>query len=334
MKDIFNLKGDSEINRSRSKSKNQSTRISRHSEVSSEASKEMEKEGGIKRSRRQETQQFEVSSEASKYSEVSSEVSSSKEMGETKRSRSRSQPKNNIIIPKQTEQSAEAAIKSFHIEMIPFTELKLQRNKIGQGRISKVYLGYWKEKEKVAIKKVYLKDLPRLSTEETKKVVEIYRNGECSNIIHLYGVSIRDKDCFIVLEPLNRGTLFNLLKDPTVSLLWNPHRWNIAIDICRGLNYLHSKDILHRDLKSSNVLINDSFKAKLKLSLESTNDISARKVSNRWRAPELLCQNTVPNKSSDIYSFGMVLWEIASRKIPFEDTSDDMVAQDITAGKI
>jgi serine/threonine protein kinase len=125
---------------------------------------------------------------------------------------------------------------------------------------------------------------------------------------------------------------------------WFPLRWNIALDIAKGLNYLHSKNIIHQDLKSMNILIDKDWKAKISdfglATIKSTITVSMTSLNKnkigsiRWNAPELFKRGTKRSKETDVYSFGMTLWEISSRKIPFSEEPDDqMVVTFINAGE-
>ncbi len=107
-------------------------------------------------------------------------------------------------------------------------------------------------------------------------------------------------------------------------------RWEIALDIGRGLAYLHSKQIIHSDLKSLNVLLDNNYCAKIsdfglaKIKLETQGISDSKMGTVRWCAPELF-QGVSSSCASDIYSYGMILWEIAVRKLPFCDGLDESI---------
>lgn len=97
----------------------------------------------------------------------------------------------------------------------------------------------------------------------------------------------------------------------------------IINDIANGLAFLHASNIFHRDLKSPNVLISEHNRAKLsdfglaKVKKETQSIAAEGPVGTyEWMAPELISGGTYTNKA-DIFSFGIILWEIASRKAPY-----------------
>ncbi|KAF0488388.1 kinase-like protein [Gigaspora margarita] len=99
----------------------------------------------------------------------------------------------------------------------------------------------------------------------------------------------------------------------------------ISIDIACGLGYLHENDIIHRDLNTKSILINNE-KAQisnpvfLELNLDSSSSISLQEGMIGFTDPELLKDlNLQFTKSSDVYSLGMVMWSITSERLPFEN---------------
>ncbi len=107
----------------------------------------------------------------------------------------------------------------------------------------------------------------------------------------------------MVMEYLPKGSLYQVLHDSKETLPWNPIRWDIAIDVGKGLSYLHSQNIVHRDLKSLNVLLDDQYRAKItdfglaKIKLETNSTTTKTKQgmgTTRWRAPELFKRGAKP----------------------------------------
>ncbi|XP_047326979.1 serine/threonine/tyrosine-protein kinase HT1-like [Impatiens glandulifera] len=97
----------------------------------------------------------------------------------------------------------------------------------------------------------------------------------------------------------------------------------IALDIARGMEYIHSRGVVHRDLKPENILINKDFRMKIAdfgiACEESSCDLfSDDPGTYRWMAPEMIKRKAYGRKV-DVYSFGLILWEMVAGKIPYSD---------------
>ncbi|PKY44268.1 kinase-like protein [Rhizophagus irregularis] len=127
----------------------------------------------------------------------------------------------------------------------------------------------------------------------------------------------------MVLEYANEGNLREYLEKKFDSLQWE-NKIQMALDITRGLLCLHSNDIIHRDLHSKNILVNDGklLIADFGLSKQLT-EVTSNSTSNRMGIIEYVepqcmkCVNYVKDKRSDVYSLGVLLWEITSGRPPF-----------------
>ncbi|XP_076943167.1 putative serine/threonine-protein kinase SIS8 [Bidens hawaiensis] len=106
----------------------------------------------------------------------------------------------------------------------------------------------------------------------------------------------------------------------------------MAIDIARGMNYLHrcQPPIIHRNLKSSNLLVDKNFTLKVadfglsRMKHETYLATTIGTGTPHWMAPEVLRNEQVDEKS-DVYSYGVVLWEITTRKVPWENLNSTQV---------
>lgn len=99
----------------------------------------------------------------------------------------------------------------------------------------------------------------------------------------------------------------------------------IALDIARGMEYIHSQGIIHRDLKPENILIDDDFRMKVAdfgIACEEVHrDLLAKDAATfRWMAPEMFNDKSYCRKV-DVYSFGLILWELVAGTIPYEELS-------------
>ena len=130
----------------------------------------------------------------------------------------------------------------------------------------------------------------------------------------------------IVTEYLTGGSLWDYLHSPSVRYAWGTAVC-MALDVAQGIAHLHAVQpdpIIHRDLKSANLLIDrgggikvaDFGLARVKA---HTFTMTGQCGTVQWMAPEVLASQRY-TESADVYSFGIVLWEISTRRVPFEGT--------------
>jgi len=134
-----------------------------------------------------------------------------------------------------------------------------------------------------------------------------------------------------VTEFIPNGNLFELLKK--VSVLGWLKKLSIAIEIARGMQYLHSHKILHGDLKSLNLLVDENYHIKvadfgLSKIIEDSPEEGGEPHSGgtrrkykgtlTWQGPEVVCESSTYTEKSDVYSFGIVLWELITHRAPYE----------------
>jgi serine/threonine protein kinase len=219
------------------------------------------------------------------------------------------------------------------LRKIPWTEIKLGET-LGEGSFGIVYKGTWKHGGTVAIKKIK-GTLGTEAVDELKEEAAVMARLNSQYIVRVYGLCWDQQSYAMVMEFMPNKTLYHLLQDeeqfpkqPKDMLPW-PIRYSIAKDIAYGLRFLHDEKIIHRDLKSLNVLLTHDFQAKLadfglaKVKVHSS-EASGKPGSLRWMAPETL-NITRPKYSfaSDVYAYGITAWEIAAREFPYKNTIDD-----------
>ncbi len=222
---------------------------------------------------------------------------------------------------------------------IDYKDLQLGKE-LGRGSFGIVYKGTYKFAP-VAIKQLQIDSLSFEAQEEFQKEAETMAQLHYPNIVHFYGYCSVPR-C-LVMEYMPKGSLFSVLQDKTQALVdWNI-RIRIAVDMVSGLAFLHSKAILHRDIKSLNVLLDGENKAKLTdFGLSRVkNETKSQTSLNRkdavgtlpWMAPELFKRKAVYTQKSNIYSLGMTFWELASRKIPYIEDSQEAISTFVREGE-
>ena len=127
----------------------------------------------------------------------------------------------------------------------------------------------------------------------------------------------------VITEYLSEGSLrayLHKLEHKTLSL---GKLMTIALDIARGMEYIHSQGVIHRDLKPENVLIDQEFHLKIADFGIACGEAYCDSLADdpgtyRWMAPEMIKKRSYGRKA-DVYSFGLILWEMVAGTIPYED---------------
>ncbi|ESW10079.1 hypothetical protein PHAVU_009G179100 [Phaseolus vulgaris] len=206
-------------------------------------------------------------------------------------------------------------------------------SKFASGRHSRIYRGVYKQKD-VAIKLVSQpeedEDLAAfLEKQFTSEVSLLLRLGH-PNIITFIAACKKPPVFCIITEYLAGGSLGKFLHHQQPEIL--PHKLvlKLALDIARGMQYLHSQGILHRDLKSENLLLGEDMCVKVAdfgISCLESQCGSAKGFTGtyRWMAPEMIKEKH-HTKKVDVYSFGIVLWELLTGKTPFDNMTPEQAA--------
>ncbi|KAJ9190258.1 hypothetical protein P3X46_001481 [Hevea brasiliensis] len=193
---------------------------------------------------------------------------------------------------------------------------------IGHGTYGSVYYGHLHDQE-VAVKR-----MTATKTKEFMAEMKVLCKVHHTNLVELIGYAASDDELFLIYEYAQKGSLKNHLHDPQnkghTSLSWII-RVQIALDAARGLEYIHEHTktrYVHRDIKTGNVLLDGSFRAKISdfglaklVGKKGEGEATATKVVGTfgYLAPEYLSDGLATAKS-DVYAFGVVLFEIISGK--------------------
>ncbi|EAZ20878.1 hypothetical protein OsJ_36516 [Oryza sativa Japonica Group] len=201
---------------------------------------------------------------------------------------------------------------------------------IGQGSCGTVYHALWYGSD-VAVKVFSKQEYSEEVIQTFRQEVSLMKKLRHPNILLFMGAVTSPQRLCIVTEFLPRGSLFRLLQRNNTKLDWR-RRVHMALDIARGMNYLHhfSPLIIHRDLKSSNLLVDKNWTVKVadfglsRLKRETFLTTKTGKGTPQWMAPEVL-RNEPSDEKSDVYSYGVILWELVTQKIPWENLNSMQV---------
>jgi len=229
---------------------------------------------------------------------------------------------------------------------IPSGDLRYIRS-LGKGGCGEVFLAESKTLGLVAVKKTILHESDRV-IQEFLNEAELLLKMNSPNIIRFYGTTKSNVGECIVMEYAVNGTLYHFLeyyrnRNAEDSLSWGK-KYQIAHDISRGLFFMHSRGVLHRDLKSMNVLLDDRMKAKISdfglSQIKTKNQISSSilGVQNNvfgsllWKAPETFSIRNPYTEKADVYSLGIIFWELATCQVPYENHDPHTIESSVLRG--
>nr|XP_019070734.1 probable serine/threonine-protein kinase DDB_G0278509 isoform X2 [Solanum lycopersicum] len=195
---------------------------------------------------------------------------------------------------------------------------------IGQGAFGVVYHGIWKGSD-VAVKVFFGNQCGDTTLLDYKKEIDIMKRLRHPNVLLFMGAVSSQEKLAIITEYMPRGSLFKALhrNNPPLDL---KRRLRMALDVARGMCYLHRRNppIVHRDLKSSNLLVDKSWTVKVgdfglsKLKHATFLTANSGRGTPQWMAPEVL-RNEPSTEKSDVFSFGVILWELMTESVPWKD---------------
>uniref|UniRef100_A0A452TXM4 Mitogen-activated protein kinase kinase kinase n=1 Tax=Ursus maritimus TaxID=29073 RepID=A0A452TXM4_URSMA len=228
---------------------------------------------------------------------------------------------------------------------IDFAELTLEEI-IGIGGFGKVYRAFWIGDE-VAVKAARHDPDEDISQtiENVRQEAKLFAMLKHPNIIALRGVCLKEPNLCLVMEFARGGPLNRVLSGkripPDILVNW-------AVQIARGMNYLHDEaivPIIHRDLKSSNILILQKVEnGDLSNKILKITDFGLAREWHRttkmsaagtyaWMAPEVI-RASMFSKGSDVWSYGVLLWELLTGEVPFRGIDGLAVAYGVAMNKL
>ncbi|KAK8607060.1 hypothetical protein V6N13_052809 [Hibiscus sabdariffa] len=226
------------------------------------------------------------------------------------------------------EQSSSLCRLFSYQELLEATSSFMPENMVGKGGSSHVYRGCLPDGKELAVKNVKPTEN---AIKEFVQEIEIITSLNHKNLISLFGFCFEENKLLLVYDFLSRGSLEENLhgnKKDINAFGWQ-ERYNVAVGLAEALDYLHNgfeQPVIHRDVKSSNILLSDDFEPQLSdFGLASRVSSSASHTTSMdvagtfgYLAPEYFMHGKISDKI-DVYAFGIVLLELLSGKKPIDD---------------
>ncbi|GER41847.1 protein kinase [Striga asiatica] len=204
-------------------------------------------------------------------------------------------------------------------------------NELGRGGFGVVYKGELDDGTKIAVKRMEAGIMSSKALDEFQSEIAVLSKVRHRHLVSLLGYSVEGNERILVYEYMSQGALskhlFHWKKLDLEPLSWK-RRLNIALDVARGMEYLHTlahQSFIHRDLKSSNILLGDDFRAKVsdfglvKLAPDGERSVVTRLAGTfGYLAPEYAVMGKITTKS-DVFSFGVVLMELLTGMMALDE---------------
>ncbi|KAL6614750.1 hypothetical protein ACP70R_037020 [Stipagrostis hirtigluma subsp. patula] len=216
---------------------------------------------------------------------------------------------------------------------IDFSEITIG-TRVGIGFFGEVFRGIWNGTD-VAIKVFLEQDLTTENMEDFCNEIYILSRLRHPNVILFLGACITPPHLSMVTEYMEMGSLYYLIhmSGQKKKLSWR-RRLKIIRDICRGLMCIHRMKIVHRDLKSANCLVNKHWTVKIcdfglsRVMTESPMTDNSSAGTPEWMAPELI-RNEPFTEKCDIFSLGVIMWELCTLSRPWDGISPVQVVYSV-----
>ncbi|KEH40666.1 putative protein kinase RLK-Pelle-LRR-IX family [Medicago truncatula] len=238
--------------------------------------------------------------------------------------------------PSRSVKNVEAGSMVISIQVLrEVTDNFSEKNILGKGGFATVYKGELDDGTKIAVKRMKSEMVGDQGLNEIKSEIAVLTKVRHRHLVALLGYCLDENEKLLVFEYMPQGTLSQHLfdwKDDGLKPLGWKRRLSIALDVARGVEYLHGlaqQIFIHRDLKPSNILLGDDMRAKVadfglvRLAPEGQASFQTKLAGTfGYMAPEYAVTGRVTTKV-DVYSYGVILMEMITGKKAIDNSRQD-----------
>jgi serine/threonine protein kinase len=204
---------------------------------------------------------------------------------------------------------------------------------IGQGAMGKVYKAHYDDRL-VAVKIV---SETAMGARAFKEEIVTMMDFKHLNVMTPLCACVSGPRLALVMPFMELGSVYDLVHNEMLVVIPAGLRARMLFDVAKGMNYLHNAGIVHRDLKSPNLLVQKDWTVRITdfgLAMRvrahrrahALSEPEIEDVSTSWAAPEVLIDSNVATTEADVYSFGIIMWELLERAKPYGDAAQAAIA--------
>ncbi|XP_015073893.1 serine/threonine-protein kinase STY46-like [Solanum pennellii] len=206
--------------------------------------------------------------------------------------------------------------------------------RIASGSCGDLYRGMYLGMD-VAIKVLRSEHLNDTLEDEFAQEIAILKQVQHRNVVRFIGACTNSPHLCIITEFMPGGSLYEYLHKNHVVLKLS-QLLSFAIDVCKGMEYLHQNNIIHRDLKAANLLMDSNNVVKVAdfgvARFQNNGGVmTAETGTYRWMAPEIINHQPYDQKA-DVFSFAIVIWELLTAKVPYDTMTPLQAALGVRQG--